>query len=130
MSRRNKFSVIEKLEIIDHYEKGIIGISEIEKKYTVNCSTVYDWISIYKRDGIIGLEVGSNNNSYSPEIKKAAVLAYLSGEGSLREITLKYGLKDKFTLRSWIKKYNGHEELKSYNPVGCKNDFLCPMLSA
>ena len=50
--------------------------------------------------------------SYLAELKYQAVGDYLSGEGSLREICKKYGIRDKHTLQDWIKLYNGHKELK------------------
>ena len=52
------------------------------------------------------------NKKYSPELKAAAVQAYLSGEGSLREICRKHGIKDNRQLRNWIICYNGHKEFK------------------
>lgn len=54
------------------------------------------------------------NNHYSAELKYQAVEDYLSGKGSLRAISKKYGLGDTKLLRNWIKMYNGHTELKSY----------------
>ena len=54
------------------------------------------------------------NNHYSVEVKYQAVGDYLSGEGSLRAVSKKYGLRDTRQLRNWIKMYNGHTELKSY----------------
>ena len=52
------------------------------------------------------------NKKYSPELKAAAVQAYLSGEGSLREICRKHGIKDNRQLRNWIICYNGHKDFK------------------
>ena len=49
---------------------------------------------------------------YSAELKLTAVQAYQSGEGSLREICRRYGIKDKRQLRNWIMCYNGHKEFK------------------
>ena len=48
------------------------------------------------------------NKSYLAELKYQAVGDYLSGEGPLREICKKYGIRDKHTLQDWIKLYNGH----------------------
>ena len=39
--------------------------------------------------------------------------AYFAGEGSLVDIAIKYEIPSYSTVRSWIKKYNGHEELKA-----------------
>ena len=49
------------------------------------------------------------NKSYLAELKYQAVGDYLSGEGPLREICKKYGIRDKHTLQDWIKLYNGHK---------------------
>ena len=49
---------------------------------------------------------------YSAELKLTAVQAYQSGEGSLREICRRYGIKDNRQLRNWIMCYNGHKEFK------------------
>ena len=52
------------------------------------------------------------NKKYSPELKVAAVQAYLAGEGSLREICRKHGIKDNRQLRNWIICYNGQKEFR------------------
>ena len=52
------------------------------------------------------------NKKYSPELKVAAVQAYLTGEGSLREICRKHGIKDNRQLRNWIICYNGQKEFR------------------
>ena len=54
------------------------------------------------------------NNSYSAKLKYRAVEDYLRGEGSLRELCQKYGIRSTRQLRNWIKLYNGHKELKCY----------------
>ena len=54
------------------------------------------------------------NNYYSAEVKYQAVTEYLSGGGSLRVVSEKYGLRDQKCLRNWIKLYNGHKEFKCY----------------
>lgn len=52
------------------------------------------------------------HRKYSRELKLTAVHAYQAGEGSLREICRRYGIKDKKQLREWILCYNGHKEFK------------------
>ena len=49
---------------------------------------------------------------YSAELKLSAVQAYLSGEGSLREIRKRYNISGHHTLQDWIVWYNGHKEFK------------------
>ena len=49
---------------------------------------------------------------YSKELKLEAIHAYLNGEGSLREISKKYGIVRCEQLRRWVLWYNGHKEFK------------------
>ena len=49
------------------------------------------------------------NNVYSEDLKERAVKDYLEGKGSLRDITARYGIRDKISLRKWIKMYNSGE---------------------
>ena len=58
------------------------------------------------------------NKKYSKELKQQAVLDYLAGYGSQDDICKKYGIRSKGKLQTWIKKYNGHEELKSSGTGG------------
>ena len=55
---------------------------------------------------------------YSNELKQQAVLDYLAGRGSQDDICKKYGIRARSKLQMWIKKYNGHEELKSSGTGG------------
>lgn len=50
--------------------------------------------------------------------KETAVIDYLNGQGSLRDICKKYKISDTKTLRRWILKYNGHEKLKASGTGG------------
>ena len=44
--------------------------------------------------------------------KQAAVLDYLAGKGSLREIAQKYNLRSQTQLREWLKVYNTHGDFE------------------
>ena len=60
----------------------------------------------------------SRNKHYSKELKEQAVIDYLSGVGSLQDICEKYKIPSTSQLRKWIKRYNGHEELKASGTGG------------
>lgn len=60
----------------------------------------------------------SKKRKYTAETKIQAVQAYQRGEGSLRSICCKYGIKDKKSLREWILWYNGHKEFKEPSRSG------------
>ena len=49
---------------------------------------------------------------YTVELKLKAVKAYLSGEGSYRDISRKFGISHHDILRDWVLWYNGHREFK------------------
>lgn len=59
-----------------------------------------------------------HNKHYSKAEKEQAVAAYLAGEGSHMDICKKYKIHSTTQLRRWIKKYNGHEELKASGTGG------------
>lgn len=58
------------------------------------------------------------NKKYEKELRISAVESYLRGEGSLREISRKYGILSEKTLREWIMWYNGHKEYKERGRCG------------
>lgn len=58
------------------------------------------------------------NKHYSQAEKEQAVAAYLAGEGSYMEICQKFKILSTRQLRCWIKKYNGHEEVKASGTGG------------
>ena len=55
------------------------------------------------------------NKKYSKELKLQAVQDYISGNGSLREISRKYEILSDKQLQNWIKWYNGGMETKRKN---------------
>jgi transposase-like protein len=83
----------------------------------VRQSSIQQWISIYKSDGEGAFHV-TKCKFYSKELKKQAVMDYLSGRGSQQEICQRYGIRARSKLINWIKKYNGHEELKASGTGG------------
>ncbi len=52
------------------------------------------------------------NKKYSKELKLKAVQSYLQGEGSLRELSKKYGIVHCEQLRRWVVWYNEHKDFK------------------
>ena len=83
----------------------------------VNFSSIRQWICIYKSDGD-GAFHTTGNKRYPKELQEQAVRDYLSGKGSLLQICQRYGIRAKSKLLDWIKKYNGHEELKASGTGG------------
>lgn len=110
MSRKQKKGAEEKVKIMRQYQQGEISISQAASLGGVDFETAKEWIRNYEAEGVSAF-VPHKNKVYSPEIKRKAVEAYLSGAGSLSDICKKYRIRDKKTLRTWIKVYNGGGDL-------------------
>lgn len=111
MSKRS-YPVEEKLKVLRACEEDKYSIYKIASIYNVNKSTIMEWKHKFDKDGIDGLKESTSWKVYSKELKLSAIRDYQSGEYSLREVSIKYGLSDKSTLSNWIKKYNSHREIK------------------
>ena len=90
------------------------GITYNEK----NCSStsLSEWVAKYRAVGPEAFTHSYHNKSCSSELKTQAVEEYLSGKGTILEITVKYGISVTKVFRRWILKYNADIELKSYDP--------------
>ncbi|HKK89671.1 MAG TPA: helix-turn-helix domain-containing protein [Saprospiraceae bacterium] len=121
MSRKFKYSPEIKVKACEEYLSGNYSILDLCNRYDISykkgtCS-IYKWLSIYMESGAKGFFYNTQKNKqYSKELKLQAVEDYLSGKGSLRDISAKYRIKDSRSLRSWISLYNANKELKDYNP--------------
>ena len=107
----------EKLYTVHQILDGNESKRSAANRLGVDFASILQWISIYKSDGE-GAFHQKAKKRYSKELKEKAVLDYLNGEGSQREICQKYGIRSKSKLQNWIKKYNGHEELKPFGTGG------------
>ncbi|MCM3741761.1 helix-turn-helix domain-containing protein [Oceanobacillus luteolus] len=106
------YSVEFKYEVIMAYKSGEYSFSEIFSNYKINKNTLYRWIEKFDRYGKEGLADSRTWKRYSKELKVAAVKDYLSGEYSQNEVLRKYDISSSGVFHRWIKKYNGHRELK------------------
>ena len=103
---KRKLSAEQKAEIARLYlEKGE-SKSFIAKRYGINEMAVHKYTLQYQAQGIETFINNGKNRTYSAELKKQAINAYMNGEGSTREIAAKYGLRSPTQLINWIKVYN------------------------
>ena len=84
----------------------------------VNDGSVLAWVYRYREQGELAFLDTGRNNVYSSELRSQAVSSYLNGEGSQREIAAKYGLKDTYQLRHWIKMYNDGKDFSQRKMSG------------
>ena len=112
MSRKNKLNAEGKVQIAQDCIEGRISQAEAARRVGVDESSIRAWIAKYKSEGSYGLWQTEKNRVYSEELKLQAVMEYLGGKGSLREICKKYRIRTKTQLRAWIKVYNSGRDFK------------------
>ena len=113
MPQKQKLSPREKVELIQRYLTGEIGVNEAGRLAGVDSEAVRGWIARYEAEGEEGVQCQERNRLYSPKEKKDAVMDYLSGAGSLLDICRKYKIRSTRQLRNWIKVYNAHGDFNS-----------------
>lgn len=113
MSRKAKYPQDVKVRIVEEYLEGRIAGTDLSRKYGIYDSTLGDWVARYQLQGPEGLAPKGQCRYYPAELKKQAVVEYMNGNCSLRNLCNKYGVSGAEVIRQWVKKYNGHEELKS-----------------
>lgn len=102
---------------VNNYLMGKDSPETIARRLGVDPSSVRQWIANYESMGQAAF-IHNGNKHYSKELKEQAVKDYLFGKGSLLEICKKHKIKSTRQLRNWIRKYNGHEELKASGTGG------------
>jgi len=112
MPYKPKASPEEKVMLIKKYLAGEISAAKASEIARVDETSFRDWIRIYRLEGTLGLVSDGRNRIYDPELKRNAVEAYLSGEGSLRDISSRFKLRSKRQLLDWIKLYNSGKNFK------------------
>lgn len=113
---KGKYTAEEKERVIQ--ECGKSSTYAVARKYEIGRTTLREWKAKYESMGFAGLQ-GIEKWTCRTEVQKhEAVRAYLEGNQSLQEVCKEFKIRSKTQLRSWIKKYNSHEELKSTNCGG------------
>ena len=104
--RERKYTAEFIISIInEHLETGK-GSKVLSAKYGINDARVAEWLKEYHTRGADSFFRDGKNKSYDISLKKRAVEDYLTGKGSIQEITIKYGIRCRKQLREWIKVYN------------------------
>ena len=119
MSRKSKIDPTLKVKLVERYLAGEISKAEAARLAGVDKQDTFNrWFIIYKNEGPTGLLDQRHNRNYSVELKSAAIQAYLSGDGSLKDIAEKFQLRSETQLQNWIKEYNTHGEIRSRESGG------------
>ena len=118
MPRKQKLSTEGKVRLVLQCLAGELSIRGAAQKAGVGATSVHRWILAYESEGIEAFLPHEQNRVYSPEVKKKAVLDYLSGQGSLADISKKYKIRNPCILEAWIKVYNTHGDFNSVKHSG------------
>ena len=117
MSRRSKYSLEQRVQACEDYRNGTRSLEEICATLgTPRKKTILEWLKKYEKYGMCAFSEKSYNKSYTKEFKLQVVEEYISGQGSLAELIIKYDISSTKQLRSWISVYNANRELKDYCP--------------
>lgn len=115
---RRKLSGEEMARCVMKYISGKGSIEGIAAQVGVDGETFRKWVKRYQAEGLEAFQPVAKNRAYSPELKREAVEAYMSGQGSLMELAIKYHLRSKTQLGDWIKVYNAHGDFNSRKHSG------------
>ena len=103
---KRKVTAEKLIEAIKRYMNGEGSEKSIAQEYGLKQTRIHYAVMLYKEKGSISITDQEHNNRYSPELKEKAVKEYLDGNGSMKQIAAKYGLRSSTTLEHWIKVYN------------------------
>lgn len=99
-----------KLEAVRAYCEGKNSMDDICQKFGIGAkNTLQIWIAQYTAEGNLAF-IPNGKKYYEPEVKLEAVKAYLKGEGSLKEISQRFSLRDSSILRRWLAQYENEGE--------------------
>ena len=127
---RSFFLWEEKIEICRRYLDGSESVTSLAEEINVCITTVQRWIRIFQAYGDSAFVEKTVNESYTKEFKRKVVEAYLSGDGSLRGIAVKYKISVCGTVLVWVKLYNDHIELKDKRGIRSDNKRMDKILQS
>lgn len=119
MSRKLKYSPEVKVQACEDYLSGRKSAVQIANELNMGKhgkKRVMEWSSKYKVYGASAFEEAHTNKSYSKQFKEKVVKEYLEGQGSFKDLMIRYDIPSLETIRRWVKRYNNHIELRDYDP--------------
>jgi len=109
--QRRKYTVEQKLELIDKYVKSGLGAKSFGKANGLAEMTVLRWIEQYKRLGVNGLKRPKHAQTYSATLKHQAVIAYILGQWPATKVLKHFNIRSISQLEDWVRQYNGNKQL-------------------
>lgn len=108
---KNNITSKQKLEAVYEYLNGNTSFKKVGVKYGVDESSIRKWLAKYKSYCDSAFELKCSNINYTAEFKEKVAEAYVNGEGSLRDIAIKFKIHADSTVLTWVSQHNNHEKL-------------------
>lgn len=110
-----KLTYEQKLLVIEDYFK--IGSSSTANKWGLNRNYVRELVRLLQNNS---LQAHGKKNIYTPDFKIKVAKAYANGEGSLRELSIKFGIPSNSVIITWYDIYQsqGEEGLRNMKKPG------------
>lgn len=115
--RQCKLTDQQRLDAVRAYLMGAGSYQTVAAQFGISARTLRDWVALYESQGEEALSILTTNTHYPPELKQQAVAAYINGEGSQRDICLKYQIRTRNQLREWVRKYDTEEPIILQTPA-------------
>src|SRR5699024_4960214 len=117
MRSNSKHSAEELERYIEMYIKDKMSYQKLKKSYglLLNQSTFSYKVQQYQKQRIEGIRSHTRNNRYSKSLKYAVVEENIKLGISIKELTRKYKIPAKKTVRDWIIKYTKGKDFRVYS---------------
>lgn len=104
MSGRKMYSTKFKLEVVQRYLKGDIGLNSLAREYHISSKAcIQKWLALYREHGVSGL--CTTSGTYSGDFK-IAVVEYMHNTGaSLRQTAAHFNIPSKESVAKWERIY-------------------------
>lgn len=112
MPQKKNINIEEKVKMVRMYLTGKVSMNGLAQILGVNWYTAAAWVRNYEAEGADAF-LPNKIHTYSREVKRQAVEEYQRSNASLSNICKKYKIRDRKTLRTWIKVYTAHGDFKS-----------------
>ena len=94
MSKIKRLSFKDKVKACELYDQGYGSLQSISDEFGISRSGFRLMYSKYKNHGSESLKMQTKHQTYTKEFKEKVIESYNNGEGSYRELAVKYGINN------------------------------------
>lgn len=100
----SKYSLSFKLEVVQYYLSGLVGLKATAKHFGIDLSAVRKWTAAWELHGEAGLT--TRHFTYSPALKESVILPMREHRLSIREVCAKFTIPAFSTVSQWQRLYD------------------------